>query len=466
MADITTLSVKFLQKWESDDGEVFEVGDGAKLDTHTAEKLKAEKIVEELPDDDSKDGKQTAERIGSATDATLTTKWANAPRLSDEDNDRIGKIVDAVVAKHTDPIRKRISIQEQDPEKFKTLPDFFGAVCKYYGGQKIDNRLKKQWGSPCNSQHTKLVGSDEQMAISDPHGGFLIPTQQITELLTIPPEEDPLGARTRKIRMQSPTVEFNARVDKNHSSSVSGGLTLAYTEETAPTSTSRQAYEKVRLEAHELTGAAFVTEKLLRDSPISAVDLLSQGFRDEFISVGIDKRLNGVGVGEPLGVLNAPCTISISKETGQAATTVVTENVLKMRARCWGYGKAFWLANHDTYPTLAVMKLDVGTGGAPMYTNSVREDRPDLLLGRPIFYSEYPASVGTVGDLILGNWGEYFDGVREDVEMASSIHVRFLNREQCFRFTLENDGQPWWKSVLTPKNGDTLSPFVTLATRS
>lgn len=459
-----TIPVRFLKEWKSDGGDIFEAGHAAKVDEFTANQLKSEGIAEDYTTT-SDDSVKTVERIGEPATETKNS-WAGAPKFSDEDDERIGKIVDAVVEKHTKPLRKSVHIEEMEAEKFKGLPDFFGAVCKHYGGHGMENRLKKYVGFPNDSARSKAAGSDEQMAISDPHGGFLIPPQQVTELLTIAPENDPIGSRTRKIRMQSPVVEFNARVDKNHSSSVSGGLTLAYTEETAKPTKSRQTYEKVKLEAHELVGLAYVTNKLLRDSPISVVDLLSQGFRDEYVSVGIDKRINGLGVGEPVGIQNAGCTISIDKETGQAATTIVTENVLKMRARCWGYGMAIWLANHDTYPQLAVMKLDVGTGGAPMYTNSVREDRPDLLLGRPIFYSEYPDTVGTVGDLILGNWGEYLDGIREDVSMSSSIHVRFEEREQAFLFTLENDGQPWWRTALTPKNGSTLSPFVNLATRS
>lgn len=455
--DTKTIPVRFLQEWKSDKGVIFEVGHAANVDEFTADQLKSEGIAEDYTTGTCGDGDKTVERIG---------EFASETKSIENDDARLEKIVDRVVQKHTEPLRKSVHIEELEAEKFKSLPDFFGAICKHYGGHGMENRLKKYVGFPNDSGRSKAAGSDEQMTISDPHGGFLIPTQQVTELLTIPAEEDPIGSRTRRIRMQSAVVEFNARVDKNHSSSVSGGLTLSYTEETATPTISRQTYEKVKLEAHELVGLAYVTNKLLRDSPISIVDLLSQGFRDEYVSKGIDKRINGLGAGEPVGILNAGCTISVGAETGQAATTIVTENVLKMRARCWGYGKAIWLANHDISPQLAVMKLDVGTGGAPMYMTSVREDRPDLLNGRPIFYSEYPASIGTVGDLILGNWGEYLDGIREDVSMSSSIHVRFEEREQAFLFTLENDGQPWWRTALTPKNGSTLSPFVTLATRN
>lgn len=49
-----------------------------------------------------------------------------------------------------------------------------------------------------------------------------------------------------------------------------------------------------------------------------------------------------------------------------------------------------------------------------------------------------------------------------------SIHLRFDYGETAFRFMFEIDGQPWIAEPLTPFKGsaNTLSPFVTLATRA
>ena len=49
---------------------------------------------------------------------------------------------------------------------------------------------------------------------------------------------------------------------------------------------------------------------------------------------------------------------------------------------------------------------------------------------------------------------------------AESVHVRFLNNERAFRVVARNAGRSWWRSALTPKNGDTLSPFVALGARA
>jgi len=46
-----------------------------------------------------------------------------------------------------------------------------------------------------------------------------------------------------------------------------------------------------------------------------------------------DAILNGDGVGKPLGILNAGCTVTVSKESSQAADTVKAQNIAKMWSR-------------------------------------------------------------------------------------------------------------------------------------
>jgi|TARA_Y100000310_G_scaffold51927_1_gene47806 HK97 family phage major capsid protein len=310
------------------------------------------------------------------------------------------------------------------------------------------------------------VGSDEQSTFSDPYGGFLVPEGMSPELLSTAFEGDPLAGRTMPLPMDTPVVNINARVDKTHTNSVSGGLRVYRRAEGDTSSSSRQEFEKIKLEATGLFGVSFITEELLMDSPRSFAAMLEAGFRDEFAAVILNERLNGTGVGEFLGINNAGCLISVSKETGQAATTIVYENVIKMRARVWGYNRAVWLANHDCIPQLMLMNQSVGTGGIPVWQPSGREDHPDVLLGRPIFFSEFPNTIGTAGDLICGNWSQFLEGTYQPLGSAESIHVRFVNHERTFKFFMRNAGSPWWRAALTPKNGSTLSPFVRLATRA
>jgi HK97 family phage major capsid protein len=348
---------------------------------------------------------------------------------------------------------------EKDPNKgFATPSEFFASVMDAtIRGKTEDDRLR----------FLATAGSDEHGTYADPYGGFLVPAGFSPNMLSVQAETDPTAGRTTAVSMSAPQVSWPARTDKTHTSSVSGGLRVYRRAESQTVSSSRMATELVTLTATELMGLTYATDKILRESPISIVSLLQAGFRDEFGAKVLYEKIHGTGAGQMEGILNAPCTVSVDKEDTQDAKSIAYENIIKMRSQCWGYQNAVWLYNHDCLPQLMQLVMVIGTSGVPMWQNSAREGEPDLLLGRPAFPTEFCATVGSVGDIILGNWSQYLEGTRRGVEMAESMHVRFEYAEQAFRFLMENDGRCWWRSALTPKKSSTtLSPFVTLAARA
>lgn len=315
------------------------------------------------------------------------------------------------------------------------------------------------------------AGSDEQGGYQDRYGGFAVPQTTAPGMLQIGMEDDPTAGRTQPVPMTSPKVSFNARTDKDHSSSVSGGFTVTRRPETVAGDSSRMEMEQVVLSATSLFGLAYATEEILVDSPISFAALIRSGFEDQFAFHMLDEKIRGGGGNEFLGVLNSPAKVEVAKEGSQAADTIVGENVIKMRARCWGYQNAIWIANHDAFVQLIqahiVKEGSAGGGLILVYKQSMEEDRPDMLLGRPIFYSEHASTVGDVGDLMLVNWSQYLEGLYQPLQSAESVHVRFENHERAFKFWLRNAGAPWWRSALTPnQSSETLSPIVTLAERA
>lgn len=320
-----------------------------------------------------------------------------------------------------------------------------------------------------NSRGRQITaGSDEHGTYSDPYGGFLVNKKSmLSGILSTTFDGDPVGPLTTKIPMATPTVGVLARVDKNHTSSVSGGLRVYRTNETQSVSSSRMEHEEVELKASALMGVAYATEQLLARSLVSFLAVLSAGFADEFVAKLMTERLEGTGVGQYEGVLNTPCIVPVAKETGQAADTIMYANVIKMRARAWRYGNCIWLANHDCLPQLMQLSLQVGTGGAPVWQPSASPDHPDMLLGRPIYFNEWLPTVGDTGDLLLANWSQYLEGTLTPMQSDESMHVRFLEHERTFKFWTENAGRCWWRSALTPrKSASTLSPFVKLDARA
>jgi HK97 family phage major capsid protein len=353
-----------------------------------------------------------------------------------------------------------------DPRKgFKTHTDFLMEVMKApQRGEVADARMQYLSGS--RTRFLTAAGSDEQGTYADPYGGFLVPIGFSPQLLMVPADAQDAGIATTRVPMTTPTVTFNARVDKSHATSVSGGLTVCRRAETQSQTASRMQFEQVTIKADSLYGLAYATEELLQDSPQSFVAMLEKGFSDQFLWHLVGERLEGSGVGEYMGVLGSPCIVSIGKETGQAADTIVYNNVIKMRARCWNFGRAVWHYNQDCLPTLMQMTIPIGTSGIPAWQTSAREGEPDMFLGRPAYACEHCATVGDTGDILLAVWSEYLEGIYQAMGMAESIHVRFIENERAFRFTMRCGGAPWWRSALTPKkSAASLSPFVKLDAR-
>jgi hypothetical protein len=59
----------------------------------------------------------------------------------------------------------------------------------------------------------------------------------------------------------------------------------------------------------------------------------------------------------------------------------------------------------------------------------------------------------------------YALGIRKEIFLEATDAVKWLQRERSFRVLLRFDGQPTLDKPVTPENGETLSPIVTLAAR-
>src|SRR6185503_1302038 len=183
--------------------------------------------------------------------------------------------------------------------------------------------------------------------------------------------------------------------------------------------------------------------------------------------------ISGTGVGQPLGFLKSPCVVSVAAETSQASGTVLFENINKMWARMYAPSRrnAVWLINQDVEPQLDGMAFDhTATSKVPVYLpqNSLSNSPYGALMGRPVVPLEACSALGTQGDINLVDMSQYWAITKgQDVRTDVSMHLYFDQGLQAFRFTLRVNGQPAWPRAMPRQNGsNTLSPFVTLATRS
>ena len=360
---------------------------------------------------------------------------------------------------------------ERDPKGgFKTLSQFASHVAKATAsGFRILSPELKSWEGVSKALDETTMREDE-----DQYGGFLIPPEFRNELWLAVEQKNELLPRCTGVPMMTTTIKIPYVNGFDESGGlVYGGIEWKWLDELAAKTPTRPKIGRITLSLKKVAGLAYASDEILEDSPISMENILKNGFRD-----GLNFQLNkvlirGSGVGQPMGILNAPCLVSVAKETGQAATTIIFENIINMYSRIYDPSNAIWLANSNCLPQLATMALAVGTGGVPVWmpAGGAAGQPNDTLMGKPIIWSKHCSTLGTVGDIILADWSQYLVGQKAGQgatgKFDTSIHLKFDSDQTAFRFVFRIDGQPWWPAALTPPQATTatLSPFVVVATR-
>jgi HK97 family phage major capsid protein len=306
-------------------------------------------------------------------------------------------------------------------------------------------------------------------------GGFIVQQDFSTELLQDAFATGILSSRCRRqpISGSSNSIKINGVDETSRASSRYGGIVGYWSDEAGEKTKSAPKFRKIELNLKKLVGLCYLTDELLEDAP--ALDgFVREAFPGEFGFLLDDAIVNGSGVGQPLGILNAGCLVSVAAETGQTAATILAENIDKMFSRRFASqtGNYIWLYNQTIEPQLSQLVYSVGTGGVPVYLppGGLSNAPYGQIKGRPAMAIEQCAALGTVGDLILANFPNgYVLAEKGGIKADMSIHVRFVNDESVLRFVLRVDGQPVRASALTPYKGGasaTQSHFIALATRA
>lgn len=368
-----------------------------------------------------------------------------------------------------------------DPRRgFGNMGEFGMAVYRACSPEHaVDRRLMMLTAGPTGAG--QAIGSE---------GGFLVPPEFSTAIWEgLAKQPDNILARTDNYTVSGESITFNANAETSRATgSRWGGIRGYWVAEANQITASKPKLRQVKIEPKQLAVLVYATDKLLRNGGPAVSQFLTRAATEEITFMSNDAIINGTGAGQPLGLLNGvsadtalntPATgtaiaggmIAQYKEVGQAAKTVIPQNIVRMWSRLHNRsrGTAIWLINQEIEPQLYLMNQQIGAGGVLVYMppGGLSDAPYGTLFGRPVIPCDYCAALGTQGDVILMDPAAYVTGTRGTVETAMSIHLRFDYAESVFRFMYEVDGQPWLAAPLTPyKGNNTLSAYVTLVTRS
>lgn len=334
-----------------------------------------------------------------------------------------------------------------------------------YNAMQIDRAgaLDMMAGSP--SGMNESVGSE---------GGFFLAPEVLPGVIEPVYATDPFLSRVTRIPIGSSSnrtiynvVDETSRVDGSRW----GGIQMFYADEADTIAAKKYKLRQVEQLLKKIMGLAYLTDEQMTDAPASNA-LLTSAFTTELQFMLSNEGFRGLGGSHILGFLKGKGGVTQAIEAGQTIANTaasISANVAKMKANIPAalWGDIIWLYNQELYPYLINATLGATTVPAFVPAGGVGDQGSvDRILGAPAYASELCEQVGTTGDIIAIAPSQYHFAEKGGAQIATSVHVRFINDEFTLRITYRADGKPVWNTTVTPFKGTTARGFFsTLNTR-
>jgi HK97 family phage major capsid protein len=349
---------------------------------------------------------------------------------------------------------------------FKNLAEQLQAVKKTAETGIVDERLQRL-NNEYQSQVKNALGASEGVGTD---GGFAVQTDIAGGMMDSAAKSGnilPL-VDSYEVSDLSRGVEWVDIDEDNVGTTVFGGVQVYWASEGIGANATKPKLINKELKLEKLLGFAYATYELDRDSNFTSM-LYNKAFTKAIQRTMEGAIIGGDGVGKPIGIINSGSKVTIAKENGQAAATILWENIAKMYNRTLTkdeMSKWAWLAHPDTAEQFDFLTFPIGVGGVPVYLGASSVGDVSTLKGRPIIETDHCSALGTEGDLIFTNLDDYFMIYKGGIDAQTSMHVAFLTAENCFRFIFSANGMPKRNKKLTIKNSSNQrSNIITLATR-
>ena len=383
-------------------------------------------------------------------------------------------------------LERLMAAQGQDPK-----PAYDGALHKGDGGKPQDRGEGQDRPFASLGEQLKAVYNLRRHGVQDKRlqqvnnavlgnnegtgaeGGFAVQTDFAGVILESALERNSLLQRLDRYTCSSGSNAMRwVSVDETDiSSSVFGGVQMFWAAEGGTVPATHPKLREIKLDLEKMMGFAYCTDEMLEDA------VFMSGFFSTAFSLAADELLTGSviagdGVGKPLGWLHSSALITVPKETGQAAGTLVGNNVIKMQARAMPKNRErlVWVMHPDLEEQLPTLSITSGDGNATKFLwdpeGGLRNFDTQRVLGKPVLFDQNCATPGVVGDVTLVDPFQYILLSKGSVKQDWSMHVEFLTDQMCFRVVFRCNGTPKVNSPLKIKNSTKLrSPLVALADR-
>lgn len=306
-------------------------------------------------------------------------------------------------------------------------------------------------------------------------GGYLTTVTYETMVMQVAAESTVFANRAQNVPLGSRQVEWP--VLNQYTSPASGqaawfgGVKVYRKGEASQRTAADPAYNKIVLNANDLTAYDEFSRDLLQDSVVSLDAYIPQlmggaiGWRTDW------EIFNGTGSGQFLGINNSNALVTVSRGT---ASHISYADVFNMAVRMLPSDEpnAVWFTHPFAMADIYQLKdgsnrnvyLPVipGTLAGPIASKA-----SGTLLGYPVIKTEKLPTLGTQGDLCFFAMNRYLLGSRSGLEIGLSEHFKWDTDQIAIRAKVRNDGKPQLLNSIYLSDGsgtNKVSAFVTLAT--
>jgi len=344
-----------------------------------------------------------------------------------------------------------------NPQDFKAFGEFLVAV---KGAEKNEHDPRLTYFA--SESLTEGKGQKDLGESTGSTGGWLVPTERRTDVMTHIEAESIVRGRANIIPMTRRSIELPALAHgaaANGEPNWFGGMTTFWEGEADEVEESEPKFRMMSLTAWDLTIATHTSNNLLADSATSLSAFLRgpMGFSGAIAWKEDYAFLRGDGVGKPLGVLNDPATLAIARKTDN---DIAYEDLVNILDSTLPSSRGVWIANLRARAKLMLMK---GPDANPAFLwGNASMGIPNTLLGSPIFFSEKMPAVGQTGDIGYFDFSHYYIGDRQAITIESTGQARWLRSQTSWKAISRVDGKSWLDTPFTLIDGSKISPFVVL----
>ena len=211
-----------------------------------------------------------------------------------------------------------------------------------------------------------------------------------------------------------------------------------------PPDDTQMNFDKRELYPHPLHGMIKLSEKLLRMGAIDVEGKVIERMSHKAAEGAEKAFMTGSGANKPLGIFTASAAgLNTDRDisSGNTTTAIKADGLINCKYNVKGQymNKGSWIFHRDAIRD--IRKLKDGEGQY-LWRAGIASDRPDTILDRPFFMSEYAPNTFTSGNYvgIFGNFEWYHIADSLDLQIRR-LDERYADTYQvAFRVLLETDG--------------------------